>query len=149
MKYLVFDMDGTIADLYGVENWLDDLRNYRATPYENARPMWDMGKLKNALEKAQINGYKVAVVSWLSKGSTKEYDEKVRTAKREWLAQNNFPADEIHLVKYGTTKANVIRKKTDTAILFDDNEQVRKGWHLGTAVNPLDTDIIKYLNALC
>ena len=149
MKYLVFDMDGTIADLYGIENWLDDLRNYRTTPYENARPMWDMGKLKNALEKAQINGYKVAVVSWLSKGSTEEYDEKVRTAKREWLAQNNFPADEIHLVKYGTTKANVIRKKTDTAILFDDNEQVRKGWHLGTAVNPLDTDIIKYLNALC
>ena len=149
MKYLVFDMDGTIADLYGVKNWLDDLRNYRATPYENARPMWDMGKLENALKKAQINGYKIAVVSWLSKESTKEYDEKVREAKRKWLAQNNFPADEIHLVKYGTTKANVIRKKTDSAILFDDNEQVRKGWHLGTAVNPLDTDIIKYLNALC
>ena len=148
MKYLVFDMDGTIADLYGVENWLDDLRNYRATPYENARPMWDMKKLENALKKAQINGYKIAVVSWLSKESTKEYDEKVREAKRKWLAQNNFPADEIHLVKYGTTKANVIRKKTDTAILFDDNGQVRKGWHLGTAVNPLDTDIIKYLNAL-
>lgn len=149
MKYLVFDMDGTIADLYGVKNWLDDLRNYRATPYENARPMWDMKKLENALKKAQINGYKIAVVSWLSKESTKEYDEKVRTAKRKWLERNNFPADEIHLVKYGTTKANVIRKKTDTAILFDDNEQVRKGWHLGTAVNPLDTDIIKYLNALC
>ena len=148
MKYLVFDMDGTIADLYGVENWLDDLRNYRATPYENARPMWDMKKLENALKKAQINGYKIAVVSWLSKGSTKEYDEKVREAKRKWLAQNNFPADEIHLVKYGTTKANVIRKKTDSAILFDDNGQVRKGWHLGTTVNPLDTDIIKYLNAL-
>ena len=25
-KVLVFDMDGTIADLYGVQGWLEDLR---------------------------------------------------------------------------------------------------------------------------
>ena len=34
-----FDMDGTIADLYGEENWLDDLINERTTPYANAKPL--------------------------------------------------------------------------------------------------------------
>ena len=26
LKMICFDMDGTIADLYGVSGWLDDLR---------------------------------------------------------------------------------------------------------------------------
>ena len=33
------DMDGTIADLYAVDNWLDMLRAYDATPYVKAKPM--------------------------------------------------------------------------------------------------------------
>ena len=31
-KTLVFDMDGTIADLYGVEGWLEMLRAEDETP---------------------------------------------------------------------------------------------------------------------
>ena len=38
---IYFDMDGTIADLYGVENWLNDLRTERTTPYEIATPLCD------------------------------------------------------------------------------------------------------------
>ena len=34
-----FDMDGTIADLYGVENWLDYLIAGDVFPYENADPL--------------------------------------------------------------------------------------------------------------
>ena len=35
-KTLVFDMDGTIANLYAVENWLEDLRSENPRPYEVA-----------------------------------------------------------------------------------------------------------------
>ena len=59
----------------------------------------------------------------------------VREAKREWLARYNFPADEIHIVKYGTTKANCTRHKADFQILVDDNEMVRNGWSLGGTIN--------------
>ena len=38
-KVLVFDMDGTIANLYGVNGWLEDLRNYNPRPYIVAEPM--------------------------------------------------------------------------------------------------------------
>ena len=35
-KAIYFDMDGTIANLYAVENWLDMLRAFNPTPYEQA-----------------------------------------------------------------------------------------------------------------
>ena len=38
-KMICFDMDGTIADLYGVDGWLDDLINKSARPYEVAKPL--------------------------------------------------------------------------------------------------------------
>ena len=36
-KEICFDMDGTIADLYGVEGWLEDLEHFSPRPYEMAR----------------------------------------------------------------------------------------------------------------
>lgn len=133
-KVIVFDMDGTIADLYGVEGWLDSLIAEDATPYRIAAPLVDMEMLRNILNDLRALGWIVAVTSWLSKDSTADYDKKVRSAKCEWLARYEFPADEIHLVKYGTTKANCTRNYgAGMQILFDDNEKVRAGWHLGKA----------------
>ena len=144
---LVFDMDGTIANLYGVPNWLEDLRNFNPNPYINAKPMYDMVKLVAVLRELQAIGYRIAVVSWLSKESTPEYDRQVRQAKRDWLKKYSFPADEIHIVKYGTTKANCTRKAQCNQILFDDKEQVRKGWHLGATVDA-NNDILPVLEML-
>jgi len=140
----VFDMDGTIADLYGVKDWLPKLRNYNASPYKEAKPMWDMARLAKALK---ASGAKVVVVTWLSKDSTKEYDIAVRKAKLEWLKENGFPFDKFHGVKYGTTKANCVRRylaENELAVLIDDNAKIRKGWSLGETVNPVETDLIEY-----
>ena len=38
VKILVWDMDGTIADLYGVENWLPMLRAFDPTPIKWRSP---------------------------------------------------------------------------------------------------------------
>lgn len=86
-KTLVFDMDGTIANLYKVENWLEDLRSYNPRPYIVAEPMYDMMELAELLNELKEIGYRVAVTSWLSKESTKAYDELVRQAKKDWLAE--------------------------------------------------------------
>lgn len=146
-KVIVFDMDGTIADFYGVDNWLDDLNNYRTRPYEIAEPLYDMVELANLLEELKKIGYIIAITTWLSANSTKEYDNEVRKAKLEWLARYNFPYDEIHLVKYGTTKANCTRKLGGYQILVDDNEKVRKGWNLGATIDA-NENIIEMLKAL-
>lgn len=134
-KVLVFDMDGTIANFYGVNNWLADLRAENPRPYIVAKPMYDMEALNIVLLKLKELGWTIAITSWLAKGSTKEYDTKVREAKRAWLEKYNFPYDEIHLVKYGTTKANCTRKLGGRQILIDDNKQVRAGWTLGETID--------------
>lgn len=134
-KVLVFDMDGTIADLYGVKGWLEDLRAYNPRPYVKAKPLYDMDALNGILNALKEQGWTIAVTTWLAKDSTKAYDDEVRKAKLEWLAKYDFPYDEIHLVKYGTTKANCTRKLGLGQILVDDNEKVRKGWKLGETIN--------------
>lgn len=134
-KMLVFDMDGTIADLYGVENWLSDLRNENPRPYVIAKPIYDVDTLNELLNILRNMGWKIVVTTWLAKNSTQDYKNAVRKAKIEWLEKIQFPYDEIHLVQYGTTKADCTRKQGGYQILIDDNEQVRKGWHLGGTIN--------------
>ena len=131
-KVLVFDMDGTIANLYGVENWLPMVESEDPTPYNIAEPMYNMEELAEILIALKVRGWRIVVTTWLAKGSTKSYDDKVRQAKQDWLNQWCFPYDELHMVKYGTTKANCTRKLRGYQILVDDNEKVRNGWSLGT-----------------
>ena len=143
-KTLVFDMDGTIADLYGVDNWLDALRSFDPTPYQTAEPLYDMVELTYVLGLLKNLGWKIAITSWLSKETNAEYDKLVRQAKREWLERYDFPFDEIHLVKYGTTKADCTRKLGGFQILIDDNAKVRDGWHLGATMDATE-DILEML----
>ena len=147
-KVLVFDMDGTIANLYRVENWLGQLREYSANPYKVAKPMYDMDTLVTILNLLKDKGWIIAVTSWLAMDSTREYDREVRKAKREWLERYNFPADEIHLVAYGTTKANCTRKLGGYQILVDDNEKVRNGWNLGSTINANENILEKLVDLL-
>lgn len=134
-KTLVFDMDGTIADLYGVENWFEDLRSENPRPYEIAEPKYPMDFLNGLLDYFKMLGWRIVVTTWLAKNSSKEYDELVRNAKLAWLEKYEFPYDEIHLVKYGTTKANCTRHLGGVQVLVDDNEKIRKGWTLGKTID--------------
>ena len=134
-KTLVFDMDGTLVDLYGVQGWLEDLRAFNPRPYIVAEPMYDKDVLNTILLTLKAMGWRIVVTSWLSKESTKEYDKLVRMAKLQCLDDLEFPYDEVHLVKYGTTKANCTRKLGGYQILVDDNADVRKGWNLGETID--------------
>lgn len=134
-KTLVFDMDGTIADLYGVENWLDKLLAENASPYIEAKAFYTDEVLNSMLDTLKACGWRIVVTTWLCKGSSKGYDKMVREAKLKWLDRHDFPYDEIHLVKYGTTKANCTRHHGGYQILVDDNEAVRKGWTLGDTID--------------
>lgn len=134
-KVLVFDMDGTIADFYGVPTWKKDLDNRNPRPYIMAKPLYDMDTLNIIIEVLKEKGWHIVVTSWLSMNSDEEFKAVVRQAKKDWLMRYGFPYDEIHLVAYGTTKADCTRKLGGYQILVDDNEKVRNGWHLGGTIN--------------
>ena len=123
-----FDMDGTIADLYGVENWLDYLLNEDTTPYATAEPLLRLCDLARRLNTLKRNGYNVAVISWLSKGGTAEYNEAVTNAKLAWLAEHlpSVKWDRITIVPYGTPKELFCETPLD--VLFDDEERNRNNW---------------------
>ena len=130
MRKIYLDMDGTIADLYGVENWLEDLIAGNERPYREAERLVEEEELAELV----ADGYELAIVSWLAKNSNKEYDRKVRNAKREWLKENypNINFTEIHIVKYGTPKSRVVNER---GILIDDETPNRREWK-GVAVDP-------------
>lgn len=122
-----FDMDGTIADLYGVENWLEMLIAQDETPYAVAKAIVNLSLLARLINRVQKKGYEICIVSALAKDSTKEYDERVKNAKRKWLATHlksvNF--DEIKFVPYWFVKNDV---NTGNDILFDDEERHLEKW---------------------
>lgn len=125
-KTLWFDMDGTIADLYGVEGWLPMLIAEDPTPYKQARPLVNMNQLAHKLNKLQRAGYKLGIISWLSKSSTPEYDEAVTAAKLWWLKKHlhSVSWDAINIVSYGINKWSVCGE----GVLFDDEAPNREAW---------------------
>ena len=130
---IYFDLDGTLADLYGVENWLDYLLEKNALPYEIAKPLVNLSRLARYLNRLQAMGHEIGVISWLSKYSTPEYDELVTNAKIFWLSRHlpSVKWDEIIITSYGVNKWETC----GAGILFDDEDKNRNTWG-GAAYEP-------------
>ena len=123
-----FDLDGTIADLYGVENWLPMLIAHDETPYVIAPPLLRLCTLARMLNRLQTKGYEIGIISWLCKNGTEDYNNRVTKTKIKWLKQH-LPSvvwDSIVIVPYGTPKENYCFTEND--ILFDDELPNRQNW---------------------
>lgn len=143
-KAIYFDLDGTIADLYGVEGWLADLEAENVRPYAEAKPLLNLSLLARYIHKAQAKGYTVGVISWLSKCGSDAYNEAVTAVKREWLAKHlpSVEWDEIHIVKYGTPKSTC---RTCPGILFDDEQRNLDEWGAGAVIASNLLEILRNL----
>lgn len=141
IKEINLDCDGTWIDLYGVDGWLDDLINHNPRPYAEAKPLVNLSLLARTIHQLQAQGWKVNVISWLSKNSDEEYDLLVKQTKLEWFAKHlpSVEFDEVHIVTYGTPKYTLGK-----GILFDDEEKNRAEWD-GLAFD--ETDLIKKMRA--
>lgn len=143
-KILNWDMDGTIADLYGVEDWMKMLDACDSTPYKVAEALVDMYELWCVLEMFRTAGWTINIISWNSRSGDTAYHKEVRKAKVEWLEGMGILGcfDHIHVVKHGKPK-NYIAK----GILVDDNKEVRQRWENagGITVDPTVTNFLDIL----
>lgn len=137
-----FDMDGTIADLYGVSNWLEDLLHEDVRPYVEARPLVNLQALARVLNRLIRAGYEVNIISWTSRGGSEEYNEAVKQAKIKWLRQHlaSVHFSEIIIIPYGTPK-----ELFADGILFDDEEHNREAWGEGAYTEKEIFEILKNL----
>lgn len=144
MRAVYFDMDGTIANFYGVDGWLSSLEKHETKPYREARPLINMRELGFQIKRLQNLGYTVGIISWLSKTGTEEYNNRVVKTKKDWLKRHlgSVHFDEIHIVKYGTPKYLF-----GNGILFDDEERNRKEWFQANEEN-FAFDVNNILNIL-
>lgn len=127
-KAINFDMDGTLADFYGVSGWLEYLMNNDPYPYKNAKPLLNMAALARVLNRLQRNGYEINIISWLAKNSNEDFDKIVTETKKKWL-KKHLPSvnwNNITIVPYGVDKSTL-----GTGILFDDEERNRNMWGVG------------------
>lgn len=127
-----FDMDGLMAGLYFVLNWLALLRAHDPSPYRDAPPLLNMSLLARYINKLQRAGWEVNIVSWLSKDDDPMYAAAVTKAKIEWLQKHLFSVkfDNIYIIPYGTPKHEVA-----SGILFDDEFQNRAAWNAASEDN--------------
>ena len=145
MRTIWFDMDGTLANLYGVDNWLNKLHASDASPYAEAEVMLNMSQLARLLNQLKVMGYKLGIISWTSKGGSESYNEAVKQAKLDWLKKHlaSVSWDSIYVVSYGTPKSLVMQTEDD--ILFDDEAPNRDAW-LGEAYEPeMMIKVLKHL----
>ena len=123
---ITFDMDGTIADFYGVNNWLDYLNAEDTTPYKVARPLINMSLLARLLNRAKERGHEIYILSWTSRTGSPDYCARIKEVKLKWIKTHlksvNFSSIEI--VPYGTPKVG-------EGILFDDEKKNRDTWGEG------------------
>lgn len=141
-KEICFDMDGTIADLYGVSDWLACLIDEDESVYREAMPLLNMALFARLLNSLQRKGYALHIISWLSKSGSDDFMEAITEAKLDWLAEHlpSVHFDLIDIVPYGTPKQSI-----GMGILFDDEEKNRDNWE-GIAYD--EKNILEILKAL-
>lgn len=142
MKEINFDMDGTIADLYGVPNWLEDLLHEDVRPYAVARPLVNLQALARILNRLIHDGWTVNIISWTSRNGSAAYNEAVAAVKREWLETHlrSVKFTSIQILPYGTPK-----ELYGSGILFDDEAHNREAWGEGAHD---ETEIFEVLKSL-
>jgi len=129
MKKVYLDMDGTIANLYNIKNWLPRLRNEDKNIFLECEPLINE---KTLFELFPSNQYEIIILTMTPMNCSKEYHNQVIEQKCKWL-EIYFPNLKKRIFKrYGHNK-NL--KNCGNAILIDDSEVIRNNFK-GIALNP-------------
>ena len=144
---ILFDLDGTLGNLFGRNDWLEKLKNEEPI-YEELEPLVDMEKLNIIANKLKSVGVEFGVVTWLAMGASEEYEFITSMEKYRWCKKYIPFITEFECQPYGTPKqTNYHHCK---CILIDDNADVRQAFETPHRRKTFDAnkDICEFLTKL-
>lgn len=129
MITICFDLDGTLFDLYGKNNWLEKLETEKPEVFRgDFLPEIDVTKLFLIMAKLAAMKVRFEVITWLPKYASKKFERECTKEKIKWV-KNNLPfIDNISCISYGVPKQTAVSKKTSKIFLIDDDEKVGRVW---------------------
>ena len=122
------DLDGTVYDLYNINNWEPRLRAEDPTVFEDGDFIGDYDRFISICNKLVSIGVQFGVITWLSMQSSVEYEIECTEVKRSWVKKFMPFVTEFNAQSYGTPKQNAIQKRAKTMYLLDDNKEVCEMW---------------------
>ena len=145
IETIIFDMDGTIADLYGHPNWLPMLRN-EENIFNLLEPMVAPLLLNTLIEKLQTV-CEVKIITWLPMNATNEYKNTCRADKKQWVRTFLPAIGKVHAIMYGANK-HYVKGLSKNSVLFDDNAHVREAWANSGRIALDEKNIIRNLTQI-
>ena len=125
---ITMDLDGTVYDLYSVENWLEKLRSEDSSVFSEGDFIGDYNRFKTVCEKLVAMGVQFEVITWLPMQASPEYELECTEVKREWVKKFMPFVTEFTAQSYGIPKQNAIKKRAKTMYLLDDNKEICEMW---------------------
>lgn len=138
-RTIYFDMDGTLANLYGVParqfhgqsmNVFQRLDNNDARVYGEAKPIMSNVNLLKTLKRA---GYRIGIITAGSRfppGTPPQVQAQMNhdtlLEKKNWLSRYGIWVDEFKFTPYGVPKINSAADKK--GVLIDDEDKVLRNW---------------------
>ena len=144
---ILLDLDGTVANLYGHDDWLGKLRA-EVPIYEELEPLVDMAELTAIANKLKSVGVEFGVVTWLAMGASVDYEFITAMEKFRWCKKYMPYITEFEARPYGIPKqTNYHHCK---CILIDDNAEVRQAFETPHRRKTFDAnkDICEFLTKL-
>lgn len=136
MTKVFFDLDGTLFNLYGKENWLEMLREENPDAFDwvgmvnnGFMPEFNYEDLVGiCLDLIEDFGVEFNVITWLPMYATSEYEKQCAKIKEKWIRKFLPFVKDVCCQSYGTPKQLGIKSRSKEMILIDDNLEVCKIW---------------------
>ena len=125
---IYFDLDGTVYNLYGVNEWEPKLRAENPNVFREGSFIGDYQEFMNICHKLLKKGVQFGVITWLPMQANPEYEVECELVKREWVRQYMPFVSEFTAQSYGVPKQNAIIKRAKTMYLIDDSTEVCEMW---------------------